>query len=261
MSDDPLILEETDPTGVRVLTLNRPDAYNALSHALMAELHTALDRAADDDAVRVLVLQGAGPGFCAGHDLRELRENRDPEFLDTVFGACGQLMLSIVDSPKPVIAAVHGMASAAGCQLVASCDLALAARSARFATPGVDIGLFCATPMVALTRSVARKHAMEMLLTGEAIDATRAEALALVNQVVDDDGVLPAARELGARIARRAPAVIATGKAAYRRQAELPLPLAYEHCTRVMVDSMLADEAAEGIDAFLEKREPRWPEP
>jgi len=259
MSDEPLILEETDTTGVRVLTLNRPRAYNALSHALMAELHAALERAGGDRAVRVLVLRGAGPGFCAGHDLRELRENRDPEFLDTAFGACAQLMLSVVDSPKPVIAAVHGMASAAGCQLVASCDLAVAGRSARFATPGVHIGLFCATPMVALTRSVARKHALEMLLTGDAIDAARAEALALVNRVVDDGEVFAAAGELAARIARHAPAVLAGGKTAYRRQAELPLPLAYEHCTRLMVEGMLADEAAEGIDAFLEKRQPQWP--
>jgi enoyl-CoA hydratase/carnithine racemase len=208
--------------------------------------------------VRVVVIGAAGPGFCAGHDLRELRANPGREFLERLFAQCSALMTRIVRLPKPVIARVHGVATAAGCQRVASCDLAVASTAARFATPGVNIGLFCSTPMVALSRAVGRKAAMEMLLTGELIDAARAREIGLVNRVVPPEALDAEVAALANHIAARSSLTLAIGKEAFYRQAEMDLDAAYAYAAEVMVRNMLARDAAEGIDAFLEKRAPRW---
>jgi enoyl-CoA hydratase/carnithine racemase len=203
-------------------------------------------------------MAGAGPAFCAGHDLRELRSDGSRDALERTFARCSELMLRIVRLPKPVIAEVHGIATAAGCQLVATCDLAIAAADARFATPGVNIGLFCSTPMVALTRNVGRKAAMEMLLTGELIDAARAQQIGLVNRVVAAAELRPAADALARQIAGKSARTVAIGKEAFYRQAELDLAAAYRYAAEVMTANMLAADAAEGIDAFLAKRPPQW---
>ncbi len=244
--------------GVLRLTLNRPEARNALSIALMTALIEALGRAARDSETRVVVIAGAGPAFCAGHDLRELRQDRRREAYQHIFALCSELMLTIVRLPKPVIAEVHGVATAAGCQLVATCDLAVAAEEARFATPGVDIGLFCSTPMVALSRAVGRKAAMEMLLTGDLIDAAAARALGLVNRVVPREGLREAVDALAGQIAGKSSFVVKIGKEAFYRQAELDLAGAYRYAAEVMTTNMLAEDAGEGIDAFLGKRAPIW---
>ncbi len=254
---DKALVTSEDHGRVRSLRLDRPEAYNALSGALIDALDNALAAAVADDAIGALVLSGAGRGFCAGHDLREIR-SADARTLTALFDACAALMERIVASPKPVIAAVHGVATAAGCQLVASCDLAVAARSARFATPGVNLGLFCSTPMVALSRAVPRKHALEMLLLGELVDAERAERIGLVNRVVADGDELAEALDLASRIASRSPLTLRLGKAAFQTQLDAPLADAYRHCSRVMVENMLALDAIEGIDAFLEGRPPTW---
>ena len=251
-----LLEERTD--GVLRLTLNRPEARNALSIELMTALVEALGRAADDRHSRVVVIAGAGPAFCAGHDLRELRRDSRRETYQRIFALCSELMLAIVRLPKPVIAEVHGVATAAGCQLVATCDLAVAAEEARFATPGVNIGLFCSTPMVALSRAVGRKAAMEMLLTGELIDAATARSLGLVNRVVPRDGLRDAVDGLARQIAGKSAFTVKIGKEAFYRQAELDLAAAYRYAAEVMTTNMLAEDAGEGIDAFLEKRAPVW---
>lgn len=254
---EPLLLR-ADRDGVVTLTLNRPAARNALSLGLMAALHDALDAVAADPAVRVVVLAAAGPVFCAGHDLKEMRRSPDRDSYATVFGRCSALMQAIVRLPKPVIAKVHGMATAAGCQLVATCDLAVAGASARFATPGVQIGLFCSTPMVALSRAVGRKAAMEMLLTGDAVPADRARQIGLVNRVVADDALTEETDALAGAIAGRSALTVSIGKEAFYRQAELDLAGAYDYASEVMTRNMLARDAAEGIDAFLAKRPPVW---
>jgi enoyl-CoA hydratase/carnithine racemase len=253
----PVLLEERDQ-GVLRLSLNRPEARNALSAALMSALLDALGRAAQEPQARVVVIAGAGPAFCAGHDLRELRTDQRRETYESVFAQCSELMLAIVRLPKPVIAEVHGVATAAGCQLVATCDLAVAAEDARFATPGVNIGLFCSTPMVALTRAVGRKRAMEMLLTGELIDAATAQVIGLVNRVVPRDRLREAADGLAREIAGKSALTVAIGKEAFYRQAELDLAAAYRYAAEVMTTNMLARDAGEGIDAFLAKRAPVW---
>ena len=253
----PVLLEESD-RGVLRLTLNRPDARNALSAALMLELLDALARAAEDPQARVVVIAGAGPAFCAGHDLREIRADQRRETYERVFALCSELMLAIVRLPKPVIAEVHGVATAAGCQLVATCDLAVAAEDARFATPGVNIGLFCSTPMVALTRAVGRKAAMEMLLTGKLVDADTARAIGLINRVVPREGLRDAVDGLAREIAGKSALTVAIGKEAFYRQAELDLATAYRYAAEVMTTNMLARDAGEGIDAFLAKRAPVW---
>ena len=244
--------------GVAWLTLNRPQARNALSVGLMAALDAALAAAAADPAVHVVVIGGAGPAFCAGHDLREMRANPGRAANEALFTQCANLMLRIVRLGKPGIARVHGVATAAGCQLVASCDLAVAAHDARFATPGVNIGLFCSTPMVALSRAVGRKPAMEMLLTGEAIDAARAREIGLVNRVVPAAELDATTAALAAAIAAKSPLVLAIGKEAFYRQAEMELDAAYSYAAEVMTRNMLARDAAEGIDTFLAKRTPHW---
>jgi enoyl-CoA hydratase/carnithine racemase len=257
MSDEALVLR-ADRDGVATLTLNRPSARNALSVDMMGALQAALEAIAADMNVRVVILAGAGPAFCAGHDLKELRANPEREAYEAVFGQCAKLMTSIVTLPKPVIARVHGVATAAGCQLVASCDLAVAAEDARFATPGVNIGLFCSTPMVALSRAIGRKQAMEMLLTGSLIGAETARAWGLVNRVVPAAKLEEAAASLAAEIAAKSPLVVAIGKKAFYAQAELGLGQAYAYCAEVMTINMLARDAEEGIDAFLQKRKPVW---
>ena len=253
----PVLLEECDQ-GVLRLTMNRPEARNALSAALMSALLDALGRAAKEPQARVVVIAGSGPAFCAGHDLRELRTDQRRETYQSVFAQCSELMLTIVRLPKPVIAEVHGVATAAGCQLVATCDLAVAAEDARFATPGVNIGLFCSTPMVALTRAVGRKAAMEMLLTGKLVDAATAQAIGLVNRVVPRDGLREAVDGLAREIAGKSMLTVAIGKEAFYRQAELDLAAAYRYAAEVMTTNMLARDAGEGIDAFLAKRPPVW---
>jgi enoyl-CoA hydratase/carnithine racemase len=252
-----MLLEEC-AEGVLRLTLNRPEARNALSVALMTALVEVLGHAAEDRAARVVVIAGAGPAFCAGHDLRELRADPRRETYECIFALCSELMLTIIRLPKPVIAEVHGVATAAGCQLVATCDLAVAAEDARFATPGVNIGLFCSTPMVALCRAVGRKAAMEMLLTGELIDAAAARGLGLVNRVVPREGLRETVDDLARRIAGKSALTVKIGKEAFYRQAELDLAGAYRYAAEVMTTNMLARDAGEGIDAFLAKRAPVW---
>ena len=252
-----LILRDGE-RGIATLTLNRPSARNALSTDLMSALQREVDAIATDPAVKVVIMAAAGVSFCAGHDLKELRARRDEASLRIIFGQCSDLMQSLIALPQPVIARVQGVATAAGCQLVATCDLAITADSARFATPGVDIGLFCSTPMVALTRCIGSKHAMQMLLTGEAIDAETAVRFGLVNAAVPfpelDAAVMGYARAIAAKPSR----VLAIGKGAFYRQRELGLAEAYEYASAVMTRNMLMQDSEEGIDAFLEKREPRW---
>jgi len=249
--------------GILRLTLNNPARRNSLSTAMMAALQAALDAAASDAAVRVIVIGASGPAFCAGHDLRELDEARAaPDkgraFFTAAMQQCATLMQAIVMHPRPVIADVRGIATAAGCQLVASCDLAIASPAARFATPGVNIGLFCSTPMVALSRNVARKHAMEMLLTGEFVTAERAAEIGLINRVVADVEMDRAVGDLAATIASKSLMTLKTGKQAFYAQADMSLPDAYAWTARIMVENMLARDAEEGVRAFLEKRPPHW---
>ena len=256
--DMPILLETHDDGGVLRLKLNRPQARNALSKALMQTLTKALSRAGNDPHTRVVVISAAGAAFCAGHDLREIRADPQRETYEQVFAQCSELMLTITRLPKPVIAEVRAMATAAGCQLVATCDLAIAAADARFATPGVNIGLFCSTPMVALSRAVGRKAAMEMLLTGELIDAARAREIGLVNRVVPAAELSSAVAALARQIAAKSAFTVAIGKEAFYRQAELDLAGAYRYAAEAMTTNMLAADAEEGIDAFLEKRAPVW---
>ena len=252
------VLLRRDQDRVAYLTLNRPKARNALSVGLMTALEAALTEIAGDRSIHVVVIEGAGPAFCAGHDLREIRSNPDRSSMAELFTQCSRLMQQIVHLAKPVIARVHGVATAAGCQLVASCDLAVAADTARFATPGVNIGLFCSTPMVALSRAVGRKAAMEMLLTGDLIDAARARELGLINRVMPEARLDEAVAALANQIAGKSPLTLAIGKEAFYRQAELDLASAYALASEAMTKNMMARDAAEGIDAFLTKREPEW---
>src|ERR1700691_412124 len=256
-SREPILLKNA-ANGVVRLILNRPAARNALSVALLGELQQSLDDIAKDETAKVVVISANGPVFCAGHDLREIRANPGRQYYERVFAQNAKLMLSIVNLPKPVIAQVHGVATAAGCQLVASCDLAVAAEGARFATPGVNIGLFCSTPMVALSRAVPRKKAMEMLLTGEMIDAQQARDWGLVNRVVPESKLADEVAALAGQIAGKSPLVVKIGKQAFYRQAELGLAEAYDYASQVMTTNMLARDAEEGIDAFLQKRAPKW---
>ena len=253
------VLLRSDAEGVAGLTLNRPDQYNALSRELLASLQTELDQIKNDPGVRVVVITGAGRAFCAGHDLKEMAGERDRARLVELFGACSKMMLSLTRLPQPVIALVDGIATAAGCQLVAACDLALATTNARFATSGIKYGLFCSTPMVALSRNVPRKPALEMLLTGDFIEAEEAHRLGLVNQVVAPDKLEDAFDALLARLLDKPPEVLALGKRAYYRQLEMGLEDAYRFTTEVIVDNALGQDFEEGLAAFLEKRSPAWP--
>jgi enoyl-CoA hydratase/carnithine racemase len=256
-------LSEARHDAVAVLTLTRPEARNSLSLAMLAALQSAVDRLSGDRSVSAVVLAATGPAFCAGHDLKELTAHRrDADggraFYAMTMARCAGVMMSIMRSPKPFIAAIEGVATAAGCQLVATCDLAVAGAAARFATPGVDIGLFCSTPMVALTRNVPRKRAMEMLLLGEMIGAREAADYGLVNRVMAEGHALDGALELGRTIARKSPATIRIGKEAFYAQIEKPVADAYAYASEVMVRNMMHRDAEEGIGAFVEKREPAW---
>src|SRR5882672_4742906 len=258
----PILLRQTRG-GIAVLTLNRPDARNSLSEGLIAELHAALRDIHDDASVRAVVIAANGPAFSAGHDMKELTARRaDADrgrgYFAEIMTACSAMMQAIVQLPQPVVAAVQGIATAAGCQLVASCDLAIASEAATFATPGVDIGLFCSTPMVALTRNIPRKQAMEMLLTGEPISATTAKAIGLVNQVVAAGTERDAAIALAQKVALKSAYTVKLGKEAFYRQAEMSLAEAYRYTAEVMTENMMARDAEEGIGAFIEKREPKW---
>jgi enoyl-CoA hydratase/carnithine racemase len=258
---EPLVREERQGAIVRVI-LNRSGARNALSTALMAALQESLDGVAHDGALRVIVLASSGPAFCSGHDLKEMtacRSGADAgrHAFARIFAQCSQLMQTIVRHPKPIIAEVQGIATAAGCQLVASCDLAVASATARFATPGVNIGLFCSTPMVALSRNVARKQAMEMLLTGEMIDAEEALRIGLVNRIAAPEALEAETMKLARLIAEKPGQTVKIGKEAFYRQLEMPLAEAYDYASEVMTSNMLAAEAEEGIGAFVEKRPPK----
>ena len=252
------ILLRADADAVATLTLNRPAQRNALSRPMIAALSSALDDIGRDRSVRAVVIAANGPGYCAGHDLKEVRANPDRAFYDILFAECSRLMTRIVRQPQPVIACVHGIATAAGCQLVASCDLAVASEEARFATPGVNIGLFCSTPMVALSRAVSRKHAMEMLLTGDLMDARTARRFGLVNRVVPAAALRDETQALAARIAGKSGAVVKIGKEAFYRQLEMGLDEAYDYTSGVIAANMEMHDAEEGIDAFIAKREPVW---
>jgi enoyl-CoA hydratase/carnithine racemase len=251
------ILVETADDGVAVVTLNRAEKRNALSLDVMRELTTAFDAIGDDRSVKAVILRGVGPAFSAGHDLREMLE-RSAEEYRTVFDACVRLMETIQSVPQPVIAEIAGIATAAGCQLVATCDLAIASSEAKFATPGVKIGLFCTTPMVALTRAIGRKRAMEMLLTGETIDAETAADWGLVNRVVPPGELETATRALAAKVASSAGYVVGLGKAAFYAQIDLAQAEAYAYAKEVMTTNALAEDAQEGMGAFVSKRPPAW---
>jgi enoyl-CoA hydratase/carnithine racemase len=244
--------------GVATVTLNRPSQFNALSSALIADIQAALDRLAADRGVRVVVLAANGRGFCAGHDLKEIRAMGDVPEVEALFARCSRMMMSLAALPQPVIAKVHGIATAAGCQLVASCDLAVASSEARFATPGVNIGAFCATPSVALGRVVSRKHAMEMLLTGSFIDAPRAYEMGLLNRVVPPDALDAAVAELATLIASKSSLAIASGKRVFYQQLDLAVADAYAMAGHAIACDFFSDDGREGVDAFLEKRAPRW---
>jgi enoyl-CoA hydratase/carnithine racemase len=248
---------------IAVLTLNRPGSRNSLSEGLIAGLHGALREIHADAKVRAVVIAANGPAFSAGHDMKELTAHRaDADrgraYFSAIMNACSAMMQAIVQLPQPVVAAVQGVATAAGCQLVASCDLAVASEAATFATPGVDIGLFCSTPMVALSRNVPRKRAMEMLLTGEPVSATTAREIGLVNRVVTAGTERAAAIALAEKIALKSAYTVKLGKAAFYRQAEMSLADAYRYAAEVMAENMMARDAEEGIGAFIEKREPKW---
>ena len=258
MTEESLVLRHDDE-GVTTLTMNRPQARNALSQGMLRALLDAFIEVSTDEAVRVVILAGTGPGFCAGHDLKEIKaQNYSRNYTDQLFADCAELMQTIIRLPKPVIAQVHGIATAAGAQLVASCDLAISSQEARYATPGVNIGLFCSTPMVALSRNLSNKHAMQMLLTGDLIDAQNAYRMGLVNEVVDAEELETKTMKLAQKIASKSPLTVAIGKEAYYRQAELPLSEAYDYTKEVMVRNLEARDAQEGISAFIEKRHPVW---
>jgi len=263
--ENPILLESIDG-GVARLVLNRPAARNSLSLTMISTLHEAIDRLGDNAAVRVIVITAEGPAFCAGHDLKEMsaaraEDDRGHGFFTKTMESCAAMMQAIVRCPKPVIAGVRGIATAAGCQLVASCDLAIAGEEAGFATPGVNIGLFCSTPMVAVSRNLPRKRVMQMLLGGEMIDAPTAADWGLVNSVVATDELEDAVMELARSVASKSAATLKIGKEAFYRQAEMPLDEAYRYTARVMVENMLERDAEEGINAFIEKREPVWEDP
>lgn len=263
MTSSDILLRDLSDDGILRLTLNDPKRRNALSEAMLGALGTAFADVGADPSARVIILAANGPAFCAGHDLKEMTAGRSgPDggkaYFAKVMAMCAGVMQGIVNCPKPVIAEVTGIATAAGCQLVASCDLAIAAEIAQFSTPGVHIGLFCSTPMVALSRNVCNKHAMEMLLTGDMTPAARAAEMGLVNRVVSEDALQGATMEMARKFASKSSMTLAIGKRAFYAQREMPLAQAYDYASGVMVDNMLARDAEEGIGAFIEKRAPQW---
>ncbi|WP_371038953.1 MULTISPECIES: enoyl-CoA hydratase [unclassified Rhodosalinus] len=257
------LLDRTDRDAVAHLTMNAPERLNALSDAMLAALQAEFDALKEDRGVRAVVLSGAGKAFCAGHDLKEMQAGRQSEdggagYFGDLFERCGRMMQTIRDVPQPVIAQVHGIATAAGCQLVASCDMAVAAEGTRFGVNGVNIGLFCSTPMVALTRNVPLKHAFEMLVTGEFVDATRARELGLVNRVVPQDSLAEETAALAGTVAAKLGTAVKIGKRGFYAQSEMPLDEAYAFTGAAMVENMLDRDTDEGINAFLQKRAPDW---
>jgi len=256
---DPLVLSQLDTRGVHTLTLNRPDAYNALSEGLLEALQAALDRVAADDGARVVVLAAGGKAFCAGHDLKEMRAAPSQDYYERLFASCGRMMMTIQQLPVPVIARVQGVATAAGCQLVAMCDLVVASRDARFAVSGVNLGLFCSAPSVPLSRNLARKPAFEMLVTGGFISADEARDKGLVNRVVSADALDAEVESLVASIVAKPRVAIALGKALFYRQLESGIEAAYADAIRTMACNMMDPSALEGVQAFIDKRAPDWP--
>jgi enoyl-CoA hydratase/carnithine racemase len=255
----PLLLDESDERGVVTLTMNRASAFNALSEGLLDALQAALDRLAADERVRVVVIRGAGKAFCAGHDLKEMRAEPSRAYYERLFAQCGRMMMSIQRLPVPVIARVQGIATAAGCQLVAMCDLAVAAREARFAVSGVNLGLFCSTPSVALSRNLGRKAAFEMLVTGNFISADEARERGLVNRVVEADQLDAQVESLVAAIVSKPRVALAMGKQLFYRQLETGIAEAYDDAARTMACNMMDADALEGVQAFIDKRPPDWP--
>ncbi|WP_421709647.1 enoyl-CoA hydratase [Algihabitans sp.] len=257
-AEEPPVLLRRESGGVVTLTLNRPKAYNALSEELLAALTQELGRIAEDDSQRVVVIESAGKAFCPGHDLKQMRATPEENYYRRLFTACSEMMLAIVRLPQPVIAKVHGLATAAGCQLVASCDLAVATQEARFATSGINAGLFCSTPAVALSRNVPTKPAFEMLVTGDFIDAEQARQWGLVNRVIPADQLEAAVEEMTGKIIAKSAVAVRMGKEMFYRQREKTLTDAYAYAAEVMACNMMAEDAGEGLDAFIEKRHPVW---
>jgi enoyl-CoA hydratase/carnithine racemase len=257
-SEQPLVLHESDSRGVVTLTLNRPEAFNALSEGLLDALQAALDRVAADERARVVVIAAAGRAFCAGHDLKEMRAAPSQAYYERLFAQCGRMMMTIQKLPVPVVARVQGIATAAGCQLVAMCDLAVAARGTRFAVSGVNLGLFCSTPSVALSRNLPRKAAFEMLVTGDFIDADEARARGLVNRVAEPAELDAEVERLVARIVAKPKVALALGKQLFYRQLETGIEAAYDDAGRTMACNMMDAAALEGVQAFIEKRPPNW---
>ncbi len=256
-AEEPLVLR-AEKAGVVTLTLNRPKQFNALSSAMIAALQEELDRTAADPTARVVVVAAAGKAFCAGHDLKEMRSHPDQEFQQVLFDQCARMMLTINRMPQPVIARVHGLATAAGCQLVAACDLAVAADTAQFATSGIRVGLFCSTPAVAVSRNLSRKRAFEVLVTGDFIDAAMAVQEGLINYAVPADQLDATVQRLVDAIVSKSPVAVATGKGMFYNQLEMSMADAYVYAAEVMACNMMAADAQEGIDAFIEKRQPVW---
>ncbi len=252
------ILLRDDVNGITTLTLNRPQDYNALSRAMLTELQSKLDEISQDADIRVVIIAANGKAFCAGHDLKEMRSSEDRAFHEELFGLCGKLMLTINQMPQPVIAEVNGIATAAGCQLVAACDLAIATETSRFAVSGINVGLFCATPAVPLSRNLPRKQAMKMLLTGDFISADAAQQHGLINEVVKAEELQQRSRDLAEKIAAKSALSIGLGKQMFYRQLAMDLPEAYRYASEKMACNMDSEDAREGIDAFIEKRKPEW---
>lgn len=258
MVESTALLMREDNNGITTLTLNRPDKFNALSDELIAAMTDALDAIRADDRVRVVIIKANGRAFCVGHDLKQLRENTDDDYISTLFSRCGEMMQRIEALPQPVIACVHAVATAAGCQLAAACDLAVASEKAKFAVSGITLGLFCSTPAVALSRNIGRKAAMEMLLTGDFVDAETARQYGLINRVVAPEALEGAVQELAEKIASKPSAAIQMGKALFYQQLNKPLDQAYALASETITRNMLLAETLEGVDAFLEKRQPNW---
>jgi enoyl-CoA hydratase/carnithine racemase len=256
-SNEPVLLRR-DAGGIATVTLNRPKQYNALSEELLTELQSALDSIGKDPSVRVVVIAGNGGAFCAGHDLKQMRANPKKAYYEKLFAQCSKVMTTLTRLPQPVIARVHGIATAAGCQLVAQCDLAVASDNARFAVSGINVALFCSTPSVPLARNISRKQAMEMLLTGDFIDAATAKARGLVNRVVAVEKLDAEVKALTDAIIAKSPVAVTTGKKMFYKQIEMGMEAAYEYASEVMACNMMAEDVGEGIDAFTQKRAPQW---
>ena len=252
------VLLRHDAGGIATVTLNRPKQYNALSEELLTELQAQLDSIEKDPSLRVVVIAGSGSAFCAGHDLKQMRANPKKAYYEKLFAQCSRIMMTLTRMPQPVIARVHGIATAAGCQMVAQCDLAVASDNARFAVSGINVALFCSTPSVPLARNIPRKQAMEMLLTGDFIDAATAKARGLVNRVVPVEKLDAEVKALADAIIAKSPVAVTTGKMMFYKQTEMGMESAYEYASEVMACNMMAEDVGEGIDAFTQKRPPNW---